>query len=441
MRRRTAVRVVSFSLALAVAAFGFLIKAELKIERYRLELENGYSRNLEDFSAAINNISTTLNKARFVTTPEQISQMAAKLLAEAEISKSALSQLPAGSQLTVLNRFLSQVGNYAMSVSKTLISGEELSRTDSENIELLSGTAQTIARLVGDSQITYNNAEYWAKELDRKMESEVDSETLSASLGELEEELSDFPTLIYDGPYSDHILEKEPEMLKQADAVSERKALETAIKITELEENQLQYDGAVTGKIPSFRFTGSGVSVTVSRVGGYGVYMRKERQITETLLSYEQALEKAKRYLERIGMSSFKETYYFSNEGVCVVNFAFLDGETLCYTDLVKVGVALDNGEIMLYEASGYITNHKDRAFPTPVYTAEQAAEMLSDKLTLHSTALALIPTAGGDEVRCYELSCTSLDGQEILVYINATSLAEEQVLILLKSDGGTLVK
>ena len=441
MKKRTAVRVISFSLAAVLVSVCFLVEMKISNERYRLEIENSYSKNLDDFGSAINNISVTLNKARFATSAESLSRMAAELLSEAQLSKNALSQLPAGEELTVLNRFLSQVGNYAMSVSKTLISGKTLNEKDSENIELLSTTANTIAELIRDSRINYNNSEHWAKELDRKIEENVDNESLASALGELEGELADFPTLVYDGPYSDHILEKEPQMLKGVETVSEKTALKTAAMFCECDLNMLKPDGIIEGHIPSYRFTGEGVSAAVSRAGGFAYYMRKERNIDNSLLSYEQALEKARRYLEKMGMQGFKQTYYYDSEGVCVVNFAYQDGETLCYTDLVKIGVAMDNGEIMLYEAGGYISNHKERAFATAVYTPEEAKALLSEKLVLQGLRLALIPTRSGGEARCYELISISDDGQEILVYINATTLAEEEILILLKSDGGTLVK
>jgi len=54
---------------------------------------------------------------------------------------------------------------------------------------------------------------------------------------------------------------------------------------------------------------------------------------------------------------------------------------------------------------------------------------------------LALVPTDSVEEKRCYEFSCIAADGQEILVYINTATLAEEEILILCKSDGGILVK
>ena len=140
-------------------------------------------------------------------------------------------------------------------------------------------------------------------------------------------------------------------------------------------------------------------------------------------------------------MIGFKETYYFLNENVLVINFCYTDGGTLCYTDLIKIGVAMDNGEIVFYEAGGYITNHRERAFLTPVYSTEEAEAVLSKNLTVKGVGFALIPTHSTEEIRCYEFHCQAPDSTEILVYINPSTLEEEDILILLKSDGGTLVK
>lgn len=443
MKKKDAIRIISLSLIAVIFSVGFAVKSEIQNQKYKYELETGYSRSLDELNSAINNISVTLSKAKFVTTPKQISSIAAKLLSEAELSKNALAQLPAGNELTQLNRFLSQVGNYALSVSKTLISGETLSPEHMGNIEKLSTAAEKISQLVSDSQISYNNTEYWAKELDGKIDENIDDESLASSLGEIEESLSDYPKLVYDGPFSDHILEKEPTLLKNAETISQNEAHEIANSAlgSDEKETKLEYDGSVLGSIPSYRFAGDGITVTVSRAGGYIVYLRRERVVGENILSHQQAIEKAKRYLKNRKLDNFKETYYFTNEGICVINFAFTDGKTICYTDLIKVGVAMDTGEIMLYEASGYISNHTDRAFSTPAHTIEEAKKIISPKLTVKSTALALIPTSGKNEARCYEFTCSSADGQEILIYINTSTLDEEDVLILLKSDGGTLVK
>lgn len=442
MSKRNVIRLASFCLFAVIVAAGLYIKEYNKNQQYRLQIENTYSKSLEDLNAGINNISLVLQKAQYVNSPAQISSMAAKLISEAETAKTALSQLPMDNgELTVLNRFLSQVGNYAMSVSKSLILGGAITDEQKNNLAVLSSTANKVSEVINNSQINYNNADYWASELDRALTDALPEESLAGSLNELEKNLADYPTLIYDGPYSDHILEKEPIMIKDTEPVTREKALETAATVSGLTVQDLNYDGSDEGKIPTYRFSNDSVSVTVSRNGGYPVYMRKTRAVGTTSLDCNQALEKARRYLNNLSYGNLTETYYYTDEGVCVINFAYLDGQTVCYTDLIKVGVAMDTGEIMLLECSGYLTNHTERAFETPTVTAEQAKERLSPSLTVKESALALIPTDGANEVRCYEFLCSSDDGKEILIYINAVNLEEERILILLRSDGGTLVK
>ena len=442
MNRRNTVRIISFCAAAVLIAAGFTLKSRMELKSYRLEIQNNYSRSLNELSESVNNISLALEKVQYVNSAKQMSGMAAQLLTESENAKNALSQLPSGNgELTVLNRFLSQVGNYAMAVSKSLISGNQPNDEYSGNIELLKNTAQIITETIKNSDISYAAPEKWAQELNKKLDNTADGDSLADSLGSIEESLTDYPTLVYDGPYSDHILEKEPVMLKDAQKVNEAQAQVKAAEISGIEKEKIVYEEKTGGKMPAYRFSSEDTTVSITEAGGYPLYMRKSRNIGDYVLEYRQALDKARRFLEKIGMSGFTETYFFTDEGVCVISFAYLDGQTICYTDLVKVGVAMDNGEIMLYETGGYLSNHTDRAFETPAISSDDAAAKVSERLSIRETALALIPTKSGGEVRCYEFVCTAEDGQEILVYINAVTGEEEDILILLKSDGGTLVK
>ncbi len=440
MKTKIAVRIISFCLAAVIVTVGFLIKTVNKANRYELELKNSYSKNLDDFNSAVDNIAITLNKLQFAATQKQIGHLASILLTEAEISKAALSQMPQTAELTTLNRFFSQVGNYALALSKS-ISDEDVTLENTEqNIGILADTAKKIADAAATAQTNFNNSTYWAKELENEI-TDAKNLGLAESLNQLEDSLTDFPTLIYDGPYSDHLLEKEPLLLKDAPDITELTALGTASLFADTESTELLPNGKIDGDIPSYCFSGNGATVAVSISGGHTLYMRKERNVEKTVLSIEQAREKAKRYLNRTKMVGFKETYYFLNENVLVINFCYVDGGTLCYTDLIKIGVAMDNGEIVFYEAGGFITNHHERAFLTPVYTEAEAEAVLSDNLTVKGVGFALIPTNSTKEIRCYEFHCITTDNTEILVYINPATLEEEDILILLKSDGGTLVK
>ena len=134
-----------------------------------------------------------------------------------------------------------------------------------------------------------------------------------------------------------------------------------------------------------------------------------------------------------------KVTYFEKMNNTLTVNYAYtVDGIT-CYTDLIKVTVALDNGEILGMEADGYITNHNKQQFPDKSMSTAACKKLLSPYLTCVSANKALIPTEGGKEVYCYEFKCKSEEGRNVLVYFNVRTGKEEQILILLESENGTL--
>ncbi len=440
MSRRNAVRIVSFSLSVALFCSIWGYKTKKENISYIRQLENNYTYMLSSLSSSTNNIAGLLNKGRFMTTSDGMGRIAAELLTEAEISKNSLSQLLGREELTTLNKFYSQVGNFAASLSKNLNEGK-LSIKETANAELLSEIANRIAKIMQEAEKSFNTSEYFLKELEQMLETATEEKSLNNTLGSLEGELTDYPTLIYDGPYSDHILIKEPQMTKNAAEISKDEALKTAALWSKSSPLELEFGGETRGKIETYDFLSTGVTVSVTKKGGYVLYFRKETDIKEIRLSNEQARLNANAYLSDMGIGNMRETYYFESDGVCTVNFAYLDGKTLCYTDLIKVGVDMYSGEIVFYEAGGFIANHKERAFPAVGFSEEEARGVISPKLACKSTCLALIPTNALEETRCYEFTCLSADGQEVLVYINTADLSEEEILILQKSDGGVLVK
>lgn len=440
IKKQTFIKTVSFLSAAMLVLGGFALKEKNKGLKYRRLVENRYSMAFEQLSSSLNNISLAVEKTAYVSSAKKMSSLSAEIFSESELAKSALSQLPTGeNDLSTVYRFLSQVGNYALAVSKNITSENTVSDKQREELKILGTTAKTVTQVINNSGIEYNTPQQWAQEVENKLSGAV-GEGFASSLTQLEENLSDYPTLIYDGPYSDHILSKQPLMTSGAKEYSEQEALKSAQRALETQEN-LVLDSMQNGKIECYRFTDENTTVAVSKYGGYIVYMRKNRAVAESRLSYNQALSRAEKFLEQMQITSLVDTYFYTDNGICVINFAYLDGQTICYTDLIKVGVAMDTGEIMLLETAGYLTNHTTRAFKTPEFTLEQASEKITSDLEIEETAIALIPTDAGGEVRCYEFLCRGEEDREILVYINVQSLEEEQLYILLKTDGGTLVK
>lgn len=442
MKKRMLVRILSFSAAAVLATLGFLIRSEQKADRYRLQIETTYSHMLDSLNESAQTISVLLQKAAYTTSAAQLSGLSAQLLGEAQTAKAALSGLPTGGgELPTLNRFFSQVGYYAVSVSQKAAEGDMPGEQYDADMMKLSAVAHTVSEAIGTSAALYNNPAEWARALEHKLGDKIDPDSFAGAAVELEESLEDYPTLVYDGPYSDHLLEKEPQLLKDKPEVSEKSALKSAAAAAQCDAGDLQPDGEIGGKIPAYRFSGNGVTVSVSKQGGYPVMLRKTRTVQSDKIEETLRIEAARQYLQAVGLTDFQPTYSFTDEGVCVINFAFTEKDTVCYTDLVKVGVATDNGEIMLLETAGYLTNHTSRTFPQPKVSEATAAKAVHKSLQITKTSLALIPTEGGGEVHCYEFLCRTKEEKEILVYVDTATGTETDILILLKSDGGTLTR
>ena len=105
------------------------------------------------------------------------------------------------------------------------------------------------------------------------------------------------------------------------------------------------------------------------------------------------------------------------------------------------MGVALDTGEVVNYNASEFILSHQTRDMSEVKYTEEEAKEVLSANLTPEKSNLCVIAVPGYIEVLCYEFVCTGNDGETVQVFINANNLEEEKILLRIETIGGNFYK
>ena len=434
---RCFVRIISFSAAAILTLAALAVQHMNRADLAQTQLQYGYMRAVEDLSLSLDNIKTTLSKGFYSNSATMMTQLSSKLWNEAANAKAALAQLPVEElNLEQTYKFLSQVGNYSQSLSEKFSGGEELTGDEKDNLktlysyaEDLSGKMWQVEKRIEDGDLTFSDV--------NAASNGTQSVSVTEGFTDFEEGFSNYPTLIYDGPFSDHILEKEPLMIKNQREVTQKQAAEKAQQASG--EDNLVISDEEGGKMPSYVFENDRTVVAVTKQGGLFSYMLKYRNVGEPSLSATQATAVAKDYMKTLGIENMTETYYELNGGMCICNFAGTQNGVVLYTDLIKVGVALDNGEILTFDARGYITNHTYRRLGTPKITEKEASEKLSDALNIMETNLCVIPSDGLKERYCYEFLCTDPDGKQILVYINADNGEEEQILLLQISGNGRL--
>ena len=441
--KRAFVRIISYLIAAALVLGALAVQQSGRADNAQMMMQYSYMRAVEDLSLSMDNIKNTLSKGLYSNSPKMLSQLTGKLANDASTAKVALSQLPVEElNLEQTYKFLSQVGNYSQSLAEKFSRGEELTGNERENLRILYSYAESLSNTLWNVEKQLEagemNFEKAASAASYASGNGAEPATVTEGFTEFEEGFEDYPTLIYDGPFSDHIMEKNPLMTKGKAEISAEEALGKAVSVSGI--NSLYAVGEEGGKMPSYVFEGEGASVSVTKNGGYFCYMVKYRPVGERAITVENALKYAHQYMERLGIDDdITDTYYEISNGVCIFNFAGEEDDVTLYTDLIKIGVAMDNGEIMSFDARGYLTNHTDRDIDKPAITAAQAQARLSETLNVKSVSMALIPSSGQNEVFCYEFSCTDPDGRQILVYINAHTGEEEEILLLQISSDGKL--
>lgn len=430
---------------LSAAVFAVLIVRNFQLMRTAdkavQKISYTYTRAAEDLADACDNLSSTLEKQMYASSGKMHQELAVQLYREAAAAKAALAQLPVAElQLENTYKFLSQVGNYSLAVSERLMNGEELSDEEYENISSLYEFSKSLSEDMWGLEGAISSGEI-SLVSDSKTADQEDPPSITNGFQDFENNFDSYPTLIYDGPFSDNILEKTPKMTANADEVTQETALMRASMALNVNSTDLPTVSDVEGTMPAWRFSdeNSSVACEVTKQGGYISYFLKSRIVSESSINHQEAVEKAREFLDYLGILSMQTTYYEAEGNVLTINFAYNDVGKCVYTDLVKVSVALDNGEIMGYDARGFLVNHYERSYPENIISESRAKEEISPKLTVTANNMAVIPTDNLEEVLCYEFKCKAENGRNVLVYVNAQTGEEEQILILVESDAGTL--
>lgn len=440
------VKLISFSVFVFLGLLGFAYSQYTLANRYKRDLEYSYVRALNELSDYISNLEMTLNKGIYANTATQQQGLANKIMTQSMGAKCALEQLPINyDEVSNINKFISQTSEYANFLSGNVLRGKAVSSEEMENLKKLGSYAKIVnndlnnllERVNIDSK---NVSNFFSKET--LGSSKEDSTVLKTGFKEMNDGFSDYPTLIYDGPFSDHITRMKSKFLENQAEISSDEAKKKVLDIFKLKDQEVNYlsDSDIDGNLPCYRFNSDLGEIQVTKNGGYIKSVINNMDVSELKLGFEEAKVKAEAFMKQLGYESLKESYYIINDGVCTINYAFLKDNVICYKDLIKIGIALDTGNVVFFDATGYLMNHEDREIKDEFKNFEKARASVSKRLRINNMNKVFIPTSGLNEVACFEFECTGENGEKVLVYINAKTGMEEQIYIIIDSDNGVLV-
>ena len=437
--------VVVVILIIAIALLGyFLYKKDSEV---KLVSQNLYNNNFYELVNYVQNVETYLAKSTISTSSTHGAETLTYLWREANLAQTYLAGLPIESQeLEKTEKFLNQVSDYSYSLSRKNIRGENLTDEELNNLENLHNYSIELENVLNQLMEDLEAGSISWEDLTKKDDTQF-SQAVSSNLdifNSLEENFHEYSGLIYDGAFSEHLTSVNPkgltgEDVSEEDAKNKIKQFLGEDKIKEITSSGLTQNA----DFASYNFTvktnnDENISISISQKGGQIVYSNYNRDIAEENLSYEEANQKAKEFLSKQGFNNMKETYYMKENGFITINYAYEQDEVVMYPDLIKVKVALDNGEIAGIETRGYLNNHIERDISKNLISIDDAKITLNKDLNIQSEGLAIIPTEYQTEILCYEFKGKVKD-TEFLVYINAENGNEEDILVIYNTPNGTL--
>jgi len=419
--------------------------------KLRQMLDNQYNRSFYEMIGYVNNVETLLVKSLIASTPARTAATLQEAWRQANLAQTSLGQLPVSQPvLANTSKFLTQVGDLAYALNNQNMDGKTLSEDQYKTLEKLHGYAVSLNNSLNDLQAQIAGGRIRWGELESKgptLFRRTSANLPAQQFENIDKTFQDYPTLIYDGPFSDHLVTAEPKGVT-GDQLNEDQARQKVISFfgadrVESVDNAEKVD---TDPIKTYTFTvkfknvpeDQTASISVTQKGGHPFWMIYNRPVNEKKIGIDQAKELGRQFLESRGFKNMVDTYYLAEDNTAIINYAYRQENVTIYPDLIKLKIALDNGEIIGFEGKGYLSAHTERTIPAPKITLEQARAKINPKLQVLSSGLAIIPTDYKTEIFTYEFK-GKLNDKDFLVYINAENGKEENILMIVNTPNGIL--
>jgi germination protein YpeB len=416
-------------------------------EKYLNSNLNNYNEAFSNVVDYVNKIEKSLAKATITKSSSYGAETLTKVWGDANLAIAYLSHIPISNDgLSQTAKFLNQVSDYSYTLYKKNMNNEDLTDEELENLESLHTYAvdleNTLNQLENDlysgevswNELTSSNTLQYAQAVDNvSVFSTIDSN------------FEEYEGLIYDGAYSEHIEKVDKKGLTGEDiSEDEAEIIVRNLYSSEQIKNITRNGFIENANIPEYDFTvefeNSDVTsnVEISKKGGHIILIEKNRDVNEIKISNQEAKEVGKEFLSSLDFKNMKQTYYSTIENIITVNYAYEQNGITVYPDLIKVKIALDNGEILGLESSGYLNSHETRTINEAKISIEEAKENLNSNLEITSEGKAIIPTKWKTEIVCYEFKGKVKD-TEFLIYVNCQTGKEEDILVVIDNENGEI--
>ena len=381
---------------------------------YRLAAKYSSGRAFEETVGAVDGLSRALEKSVYATDGGMCSRICSEAYANALAAETAMSTLPFSTQeLEQIAAFLNVAGDYAYTLSRQT-SQDGFTQEQIETLTEMSGTAAALAESLLSLQGSVNGGDVIMDSREARLMNvgfDDEAEKLSARLLQYEAEFQPMAEFVYDGKFSP---QDEEESLGRLD---EQEMLAMAAEFAGVTQEELKKEYDYQGEDGRSSYSARGITICVSPAGVES--MSQSRLVGESALSLEEAEALAETFLKERGFEDLELDSAGINGAVAVMRFVKLENGAACLDDTLSISVALDDGSIYSFNAVNYSSGETGAEWTVDQEEAEQA---LPESLSVADSRKVILKSPGGQDLACYEFSCTDGEERQVVIYVDAAT-------------------
>lgn len=403
---------------------------------YKTQLENSYMKSFYEMVDNVNTLEVDLSKVIATSSVNGQRELLSGIYDCCRLGVNNINVLPINyEKLSEINTLLNKTGGFAYSLLLENYQGNTIS---SEDYEQINSIYSRVRQMQYDLNMYMNKLQYNYSILDDVDFDNMGTSEFGGGIVGVESNSSSVPSLIYDGPFSDSVLNKEIVGLPN-----------TVYSLEQIEENlhkvftgfAIYYTGETNGKFETYNFDIKGdvdLYVSVTKRGGFLLSITAFGNGGNLSLTSDDGIALAETFASDIGIENMHTVWYQRSGNILYVNLAPIVDRVIYYSDLIKVKVDLSLGLVVGWEGTNYATNHTSRLFASSIGLLD-AEKNLSPLLTVVERNVCIIPDKYVGEINAYEYICTWQD-YTYYIYLDAFTGKEVNILRVIDTNNGELL-
>ena len=423
--------VVGLSLAVAIlgattlglgVAYGV---TQDKVDAYGTQLESVYQKNYYELVDNVNNADMEMSKLLNASSTTYQKKMLTEIADASKNMQNNIALLPlTGDDILESVSFVNQLSGYTTILEEKLTNGESLSQDDLATLQELHMALISMKDNLNRISMDMRNG-YSILKASNEMDGDLNSFTVD--FNQIKANDVDYPTMIYDGPFSDSVVNQKIKGLTGSE-VTEEEAGEMLGKVFK-DLTSYSYNGRTEGKFQTYNFDvitsdNQELYAQVTIQGGHLLTVSGQNVSDVKNIDMATGEKIAKEFAKSNDIENPEIVWSEELNNQAYFNIAPKENGIILYPDLVKVKVDLEYGNVIGYDAISYYTNHTDRTLGS----ASDVSVSIPSGFKIVTKRLVLAPLDYNREVLCYEYQCEK-EGITYYFYFNAKTGAEENIL------------